>query len=210
MKNKKFTKENNLIRNFSRENVEKVTKPNKSVIINKNITEKDRKMNYQDITTNWKENATPNSHEIKLNDKEFIDNKTKIAYRVDNKGVTFKPSKNEQNVANWLKNTLGGEIEMNPRISNPPNVKVPDYYFRGMRFDLKEINGNGKNTIDTAIKSKKEQADNFILDIQENCKIGDDEIIKQIEKVYNAKNREWVNIIVVKRKEELVKIYKRN
>lgn len=166
-------------------------------------------MNYIDITTDWKENATPNSHKIKLNNKDFIDNKTNIAYKVDNKHVIFKPSKNEQKVADWLENTLGGELEMNPRISNPPNIKIPDYYFRGMRFDLKEINGNGKNTIDTAIKSKKEQADNFILDIQEKCKIKDDEIIKQIEKIYNAKNREWVNIIIVKRRDKLIKIYKR-
>lgn len=112
------------------------------------------------------------------------------------------------NVAEWLKNNFGGEIEINPRISEPANVKVPDYYFRNKRFDLKEINGNGKNTIDTAIKSKKEQADNFILDIKKS-KLEDAEIIRQVEKVYNSKNREWVNTIIIKRNNDLIKVYKR-
>lgn len=167
------------------------------------------KNNFVDITTEWKESATPNSHEIKLNNKSFIDNRTNTNYKVNNKHVIYKPSENEQNVAKWLKNTLGGEIEINPRISDPPNVKIPDYYFRGMRLDLKEINGNGKNTIDTAIKSKKDQANNFILDIKEKCKLEDKEIIRQIEKIYNSKNREWLDMVIVKRNDKLIKIYKR-
>lgn len=167
------------------------------------------KNNFVDITTEWKESATPNSHEIKLNNKSFIDNRTNTNYKVNNKHVIYKPSENEQNVAKWLKNTLGGEIEINPRISDPPNVKIPDYYFRGMRLDLKEINGNGKNTIDTAIKSKKDQANNFILDIKEKCKLEDKEIIRQIEKIYNYKNREWLDMVIVKRNDKLIKIYKR-
>lgn len=78
-----------------------------------------------------------------------------------------------------------------------------------MRLDLKEINGNGKNTIDTAIKSKRDQANNFILDIKEKCKLEDQEIIKQIEKIYNSKNRDWLDMIILKRNNKLIKIYKR-
>lgn len=183
----------------------------KSFIKNSNLTFKQYevdKIQFLDVTKEWKENSTPNSNEIKLNDKVFIDNKTNKKYGVDNKHVIFKPSKNEMNVAEWLKNNFGGEIEINPRISEPANVKVPDYYFRNKRFDLKEINGNGKNTIDTAIKSKKEQADNFILDIKKS-KLEDAEIIRQVEKVYNSKNREWVNTIIIKRNNDLIKVYKR-
>lgn len=183
----------------------------KSFIKNSDLTFKQYevdKIQFLDVTKEWKENSTPNSNEIKLNDKVFIDNKTNKKYSVDNKHVIFKPSKNEMNVAEWLKNNFGGEIEINPRISEPANVKVPDYYFRNKRFDLKEINGNGKNTIDTAIKSKKEQADNFILDIKKS-KLEDAEIIRQVEKVYNSKNREWVNTIIIKRNNDLIKVYKR-
>lgn len=183
----------------------------KSFIKNSDLTFKQYevdKIQFLDVTKEWKENSTPNSNEIKLNDKVFVDNKTNKKYSVDNKHVIFKPSKNEMNVAEWLKNNFGGEIEINPRISEPANVKVPDYYFRNKRFDLKEINGNGKNTIDTAIKSKKEQADNFILDIKKS-KLEDAEIIRQVEKVYNSKNREWVNTIIIKRNNDLIKVYKR-
>lgn len=183
----------------------------KSFIKNSDLTFKQYevdKIQFLDATKEWTEKATPNSNEIKLNDKVFIDNKTNKKYIVDNKHVIFKPSKNEMNVAEWLKNNFGGEIEINPRISEPANVKVPDYYFRNKRFDLKEINGNGKNTIDTAIKSKKEQADNFILDIKKS-KLEDAEIIRQVEKIYNSKNREWVNTIIIKRNNDLIKVYKR-
>ena len=183
----------------------------KSFIKNSDLTFKQYevdKIQFLDVTKEWTEKATPNSNEIKLNNKVFIDNKTNKKYIVDNKHVIFKPSKNEMNVAEWLKNNFGGEIEINPRISEPANVKVPDYYFRNKRFDLKEINGNGKNTIDTAIKSKKEQADNFILDIKKS-KLEDAEIIRQVEKVYNSKNREWVNTIIIKRNNDLIKVYKR-
>ena len=98
---------------------------------------------------------------------------------------------------------------MNPKVSEPESVKVPDYYYKNMRLDLKEINGNGKNTIDTAIKNKKEQADNFILDIQNKCKLDDKEIIEQVQNIYNSKNRGWVNMIIIKRNNDLIKIYKR-
>lgn len=183
----------------------------KSFIKNSDLTFKQYevdKIQFLDATKEWTEKATPNSNEIKLNDKVFIDNKTNKKYIVDNKHVIFKPSKNEMDVAEWLKKNFGGEIEINPRISEPENVKVPDYYFRHKRFDLKEINGNGKNTIDTAIKSKKEQAENFILDIKKS-KLEDAEILRQVEKIYNSKNREWVNTIIIKRNNDLIKVYKR-
>lgn len=184
----------------------------KTFIKNNNITFKQYeidKLQFSDVTEEWKQNATPGSHEIKFNNKDFIDNKTKTQYKVDNKHVIFNPSENEKNVAEWLKDKLGGEIEINPRISEPPNIKVPDYYFRKMRLDLKEINGNGKNTIDTAIKSKQDQSNNFILDITEKCKLENSEIIRQVEKIYNSKNRSWVDTIIIKRNDDLIKIYKR-
>lgn len=46
MKNKKFTKKNNLIRNFSRENVEKVTKLNRNDIIEKKVEEVEKRVQY--------------------------------------------------------------------------------------------------------------------------------------------------------------------
>ena len=126
-------------------------------------------MNYLDVTKSYTEDVMQNSHKVKLNDKVFTDNKTGIQYIVDDKHVRFKPSKNEMEIANWIARILGGKIEINPKISEPPNIEVPDYYYNNKRLDLKEINGNGKNTIDTAIKSKREQADSFILDIKDKC-----------------------------------------
>lgn len=164
-------------------------------------------MQYKDVTDEYIKNAAPNNHKIKFNDKTFIDNKTNKEYIVDGKHVKFEPSEKEKEVAKWLEKTLGGKVEVNPKILEPPDIKIPDYYYNGLRLDLKEIKGNGKNTIDTAVKSKKEQADNFIIDITDNCNLDNNEIFKQIERLYGSKNRKWVNTIILRRNEKLLKVY---
>ena len=166
-------------------------------------------MRYLDVTREFLKKATPNSHKIKFNNKTFIDNKTNIKYIVDGKHIKFNPSKKEIEIAEWIEGILGGKIEINPKISEPAKIRVPDYYYKGMRLDLKDINGNGKNTLDTALKSKKEQADNFIFDITEKCKLDNQKILKQIERIYNSSNRDWVNMIFLRRKKQLLKIYLR-
>ena len=155
------------------------------------------------------ENTKSNSNKIKYNDKIFVDNKTNLEYIVDGKHVKFEPSEEEREMAEWIERTLGGNLELNPKILEPENVKVPDYYYNGLRLDLKKIKGNGKNTIDTAIKAKREQADNFIIDITEECNLDNEEVFKQIEKIYTSKNRAWVNTVIVRRDKQLLKIYNR-
>lgn len=113
-------------------------------------------MAYLDLTKQILKKSVSNNHKIKYNNKIFIDNISNKKYIVDNKHVKFEPSKKEIEIANWMNKILGGQLELNPKILETPNIKVPDYYYNGMRLDLKEIKGNGKNTIDTAIKSKKE------------------------------------------------------
>lgn len=39
---------------------------------------------------------------------------------------------------------VGGNINIVPRINNPPNIKTPDYVINNEKFDLKQITGEGK------------------------------------------------------------------
>ena len=87
-------------------------------------------------------------------------------------------------------------------------IKTPDYIFKNLKFDLKEINGLSKRCIDDSIKSKKAQASNFIIDIM-NQNINLNEIYEQIEKIYYSSQRKWVNIIILKNNNNLLKIYSR-
>ena len=170
----------------------------------KEIEEEYRKItNYIDVTKNWIQNAKLNSHTVKdLNYWESNDNK----YYVDGKNVVLDYSNSEKKCAEWLENTLGGEIFMCPRINNPDGINTPDYVLNNEYWDLKEINGCGNRTVDTALKKCKNQAHNFIIDISKS-QLSNESAIYQLQKIFNNKNRKWVEKIILKRNNKLIKIY---
>lgn len=156
----------------------------------------DKTLNYEDVTQKWLKNATPNSHEVK--DMAYIEHNG-IKYKTDNTNVILDYSQKEKDIADWLESTFGGEIYMLPRINNPKGIKTPDYFFRKEYWDLKEITGNGKHTLDSAIKKKKNQAQNFIFDIS-SSEMSIAEADKQINKIFFSKDRPWVKKIILKKK----------
>lgn len=111
-------------------------------------------------------------------------------------------------IANLLGRIYGGKVKLVPVVLNPKGIKTPDYMINNNRFDLKEIFGNGKNTLDTAISKKKEQSNNFIFDISKT-EMSEKQAILQIEKIYKSLNREWVNETVLVKDNRLLKIFKR-
>lgn len=163
-------------------------------------------ISYIDVTQDWIDNASPNSHEV-LDAQYYVTNDGK-KYYVDDKNVVLDYSETEKEVAKWLESIFGGELYMVPRVNNPEGIMTSDYLFRGEYWDLKEIFGNGKYTLDSAVKKKKCQARNFIFDIS-NSEISLENVYKQIEKIYKSKDRKWINIIMVKRNDMLILIYKR-
>lgn len=188
----KFTEDNNLRRDYTREHVYE----------NKNI----KVSNYKDITQEWLDNATPNSHIVK--DAEYFTTEEGTKYHVDGKNVVLDYSDNEKEVAEWLENTLGGEIYMVPRVNKPDGIKTADYLFRDEYWDLKSIEGNSNSTLDSAIKKKKSQAKNFVFDVS-NSEISRESMKKQINNIYKNKNRQWVDKILVKRNNDVIVINKR-
>jgi len=108
--------------------------------------------NYIDVTKEWLREAIPNSHKV---EEQLYYESDGVKYEVDGKKVVLDYSKKEREVAEWLENTFGGEIKMIPRVNYPKNIMTQDYIFRGMKFDLKIIMGNGNKTIDSALKSEK-------------------------------------------------------
>ncbi len=133
-----------------------------------------------------------------------LDNK----YVVDNKNVKIKANKKEKEVAKILSQLYGQKVNLVPVVLNPPGIKTPDYIVNKDKFDLKEILGNGKNTLDTAISKKKQQSDNFIFDISKSS-MTEDIAIEQIHRIYESKNRRWVNKIILLKDDKILKIFKR-
>lgn len=196
LRNKKFIENNNLKRDFSRENVEKITR-----VVNSNI----EKEQYVDITTR-KLLEKYNNYEIE-EQKYFVDNNGN-KYNVDGKKVILEPTDKEKEVANLLGEIYGGKVRIIPRINEPAGIKTPDYMIENRKYDLKEIYGNSKNTLYNAIAKKKEQSDNFIFDIS-NTKMNIIEAINQIQGIYKSKHKDWVNEIILIKNNQILKMYKR-
>ena len=164
-------------------------------------------INYKEISKEWLKNK--NKHGKVLNSYYYITNN--FIYIVDgSKKVQLNYSLKELEVAKWLANTFGGTVYMKPKINYPYGIKTADYYWNGEYWDLKELKNitSKSRAIDNIIKNKKYQSHNFILDIT-NCKIPIDIILNQTKKLFNIKNekRQWVNKIIIKNNNKVLKIY---
>ena len=132
-----------------------------------------------------------------------------IKYEVDGEKVVFDYSKHEKEVAEWLENVFGGEIYMLPRVNRPQGIMTSDFLWNNEHWDLKDINGIGKNILFHAVEDHERQAHNFIFDITKS-KLNTDEILERLEKLYSLKKINWLDKVIIKRNDEVIIITKRN
>lgn len=161
---------------------------------------------YKDVLEEWLKDAKPNTHEIiKLEEYSVCG----ITYKVDNINVKQNNSRREIEVAQLLKDVFGGEIKLVPEINGKyTGVSTPDYIFKNQKWDLKELNGSGKDAVRDAIKKKYKQADNFIIDITK-CKLTEKEVLKQAESVFSSNNTRFVNNLMIIKENEIISVLKR-
>lgn len=184
-----WLKENNLTRDYNREHVS---------------SSKETSNNYLDVTKEWLDTATLNSHMVQ--DRHYFE-KDNVKYQVDGENVVLDYSNKEKEVAEWLENTFGGEIYMLPRVNNPEGIQTADYLFRGECWDLKEITSKSKQALYHSVYKKKKQSNNFIFDIT-NSDLTLDNIKQQINNLYKRKDCEFINKIIIK-KDNIFLIYRR-
>lgn len=183
---------NNKVHDYSRE------------YVSKNIETKQNK-NYVDVSKEWFDNATPNTH--KVLDRQYFE-KDNIKYEVDGKNVVLDYSNIEKEIAEWLEKTFGGEIYMLPRVNNPEGIQTADYLFRGEYWDLKVISGKSKQVLYHAIYKKKTQSNNFIFDVL-SSELDINEFQNQIYKLYNRKDMDFLQKIILKAENDIF-VYERN
>ena len=159
----------------------------------------------KDITDEWKKVSHENVKKVKDLTEYEVDG---TVYKVDGRHVVLDYSQYEKEVADILANKYGREVNMIPRISYPQGISTADYLINGVRYDLKTIKTAGKNVLNNAIQKKKRQSSNFIFDISE-CPLTEEDIISQIERIYKSFNTRFVDEIVLLKKEDIVKVYKR-
>lgn len=159
--------------------------------------------NYIDVT-----NQFSTIKDYKIEEQQYYIDERNNRYDVDGKNTVLKTSEKEKEVARLLGKVYGGKVKLVPVVLNPQGIKTPDYIIEGEKFDLKEIFGNGKNTLDTAISKKKNQSTNFIFDISKT-EMQENEAIEQIYKIYKSEHRKWVNKIILIKSNKVLKIYRR-
>ena len=188
-------------------------KNGKSITIPQNINYQEWKNKYIDNNELYFNDMTNTvltkvRKDYKLEEQQYFIDEKGNRYEIDNKNVKIKANAKERKVAELLGETYGGHVNLVPVVLNPKGIKTPDYMINGEKFDLKEIFGNGKNTLDTAINKKKKQSNNFVFDIS-NTAMSEEDAIKQIQKIYKSKNRMWVDEIVLIKDNKVLKVYKR-
>lgn len=159
---------------------------------------------YESVKDRWLANVDKNKAKV-TEKKSFTVGDVK--YKVDGKNVVLDYSKKEKEVAEWVANTFGKHVELIPRINNPEGIKTPDYLVDGVKFDLKEITGNGKNVIDGNLRKVKKQSENIIFDVTESS-LSIEEVLKQLNHVYQI-NRRGLKVAVVKKNEKIIDILKK-
>ena len=113
-------------------------------------------------------------------------------------------------MAEWIAQNFGGKIYINPRINITMGIATADYIWNNELWDLKTMSENAiskTRAVDNIIKTAKKQTTNIILDITKT-KLSNDNIIKQVKKIYNTKGRNWIDKIIIIRNYKVIKIYK--
>ena len=156
---------------------------------------------YEDITEQF-------ISEIDNNKKATIKDATSVVknnkkYYVNDKNIIVHEF-NEVPVGEWIKSFLHKDVEYLPNISEDDGIELGDYLIEKTEvWELKTIKGNGKRTLDSAIKEKREQANIFIFDMTYS-KMNIDESIRQSQRIFG--NREWVEKIIIKKNDDLIKV----
>lgn len=158
------------------------------------------------IMSDWMKSFDKDSIGVEVSD--FYEHSGK-KYFVDGINVVQDHTDRELQVANIISNKFGKKVVLVPRVNNPDGISTPDYLIGKEKFDSKEIRGSGKNTIDSAIKNKKEQSENFILDISERSGLSTSDVFMQVDKLYGSKHRKWVDKIMIIKDDKVIELLER-
>lgn len=161
---------------------------------------------YKDVTNEWLRKAITNSHPV-TDIETFVQDG--VTYVVDGTNIKFEYSEHEKIIAESLSRQLGGEVRMMPKVQGKiEHISTPDYLFRGERYDLKTPEKINKKTIFNAVHGKREQADNFVIDITQNG-MSIEQAEEQIQNLFYDKYATFVNKIILVKEYEILRVFER-
>lgn len=136
-----------------------------------------------DITSLWMDKDSGHG-KVKDILKVHINNEF---FEVNGKTVLLDYSAHEKEIAEIIAEKCGKNVEMVPRVTYPQGIQTPDYLIDGSKYDLKTPIGNGKNTLYGMMKSKKRQANNFVI-CADKTELSTEELKRQIKAIYTSRN----------------------
>lgn len=145
-----------------------------------------------------------------LIEDQYFDAPNGKRYIVDNIHNINNHDQHEIDVANMLADVFGGDVHLVPKVMEDQNISTADYIFRGDYFELKTINGTGKNTIFDKINKSKNQSNNFIIDISNiynDVSMG--LILENINKVFWSRYTKNIDTIMLIKDLEVLNIFAR-
>lgn len=161
----------------------------------------------KDITKDFFLNAIPGKGIIEEFDRYVAPNG--YTYKVDGVNVKQNNSEKEIAISKLIHDIFGGDIFLIPEVNGKYNgVKTPDYIWNKERWDAKELKSTKEEAIRNLIHKKREQAENFIIDISENT-LSDETIIEQAEKIFTYENTNFVDKLMIIRDNNIIRILKR-
>ncbi|WP_242258112.1 minor capsid protein [Streptococcus thoraltensis] len=155
----------------------------------------------ENITKKFLENAV-NQSALRILTEYTKNGKT---YKVDGHNVVNDHSNYEYQVASWLAETTGANVDLVPRVNFPEKTPTPDFLINDEPFDLKEVTGSGKYAIDNNARKTKIQSPNIIFDITKNP-LSEEEILKQLDDVYWSERRE-LGKTILKKEDKIIGVF---
>lgn len=154
---------------------------------------------YEDVTQQWIDAVDQNrTGSVIKNDYFEIE---EMRYDSSNAKLDMKFGNEEMNVASWLKDTFHEDVQLVPRVAplGKTFIKTPDYQFRNEFWDLKTIEGSGKETIVNRIKKAEGQASNFVINLSQKSNLSNEMVERQIKYLYRMERYNYVDKIIVSR-----------
>lgn len=170
-----------------------------------NFNEKGYETKYCDNCLNkWKRSKNKDGKAINIKVEDGKVNILGKTYVIDGFKNKFNYTKEEKNIMDMIAKNYDVKVQMLPQINNPRGEKMADsllIWRNGIkeRWDLKRIEGNGKQTLFSAVKDKNGQAQKFLYYISKKSSLSDYQIKVQIDDIFRHNRTDFVKEVAVMR-----------
>ena len=166
------------------------------------------KIPYEDVTQEWLD-AIDHSKIGKVINSDYFE-VDGVRYDSSNAKLDMNFGSIEIAVAKRFSVDFHEEVHLIPRVAPNKNlnryISTPDYFLKAEYYELKTVEGSGKESIINRVKHGKNQADNFLVNIIEKSNLSNDMIEEQIRYLYRSRFFKYVDKLIVYRNGKLYKI----